>query len=181
VSNSSDETAVWYHFVVEPNAEPASYNWAWNGVAYPAGGITAWRGVNSTGCSSGSTKCQAFDAAPVVDQGTGAIATAPSITTKTLKAQVLSIFGAGEATGLAFGLPVSNKPGIGTDETGALVVNGGPTIKSYYAHLVADRIGASSATDPGPTDPQTVTLSSSNQGDPTMSNWTAISIALRPE
>jgi hypothetical protein len=61
-----------------------------------------------------------------------------------------------------------------------MVVNGGPTTGSYYAHLVADRIGASNKKDPGPSDLQTSTLTSNTQGDPTKSDWTAITIALKP-
>jgi Thaumatin family len=162
ISGSNDQTMVWYHFVVTPNGEPANYTWTWTTGAFPSGGITVWRGVNRT---------NPFDATASVNQGSGANATAP----------VLSIFGAGGATGLVFGLPASNNPGIGTDETGALVVNGGPASGTYYAHLVADRIGASNGKDPGATDLQTTTLTSNNGDDTAKSDWTAITIALKPK
>jgi hypothetical protein len=158
-SNSNDQTVVWYHFVGE-QAEPASYTWTWNAIADPSGGITAWRGVDST---------VPFDTTASVNEGVSATATAPSITTHTAFAQVLSVFGAGNTNGQAFALP-SGGPGIGTDETGALKVNVAPSSGTYYAHLVADRIEA----EPVATATQSVPMTSS-------SDWTAISLALKPK
>jgi hypothetical protein len=72
VSNSNDQTVVWYHFV-GTTPEPASYTWTWtNAAASPAGGITAWRGVNIA---------DPFDVTGTVDNGISATATAPAITT----------------------------------------------------------------------------------------------------
>jgi hypothetical protein len=170
ISSSNDQTVVWYHFVKAPAQEPATYTWNWNQAASPSGGITAWRGVNPT---------TPFDATAAVDSGVGATATAPSITTQTNSAQVISVYGAGNAEGLVFGLPVSTAPGIGIDETGALKVAGGPTVGSYYAHLMGDRIEAK----PGATDPQAVTLTSAAvPPDPNIGNtqWGSISFALKP-
>lgn len=112
-SNSNDQTVVWYHFVTQPNQEPTSYTWNWNQTAAPSGGITDWRGVSLS---------SPFDTPAAVDSGVGATATAPSITTHTPFAQVISVYGAGNAEGLVFGLPVSTAPGVGIDETGALKV-----------------------------------------------------------
>jgi Thaumatin family len=168
VSNSNNQTVVWYHFVSDPKAEPASYMWSWNKIASPSGGITAWRGVNST---------DPFDATASVNEGIGATATAPSITTHTAYAQLLSVFGAGNANGQTFGLPVSTS--VGLDETGALKVFGGPVSGTYYAHLVADRIESR----PVATDTQSVQITSNTvPPDPNIakSDWTAISFALKP-
>jgi len=80
--------------------------------------------------------------------------------------------------GQVFGLPQSTAPGVGIDETGAVKVFGGPTLGSYYAHLVGDRIEAK----PRTTDPQAVGLTSNTTPpDPNIGNsdWTAISFALK--
>jgi hypothetical protein len=169
-SNSNDQTVVWYHFVTQPNQEPTSYTWNWNQAAAPSGGITDWRGVSLS---------SPFDTAAAVDSGVGATATAPSIMTHTPFAQVISVYGAGNAEGLVFGLPVSTAPGVGIDETGALKVAGGTTVESYYAHLMGDRIEAK----PRVTDPQAVILTSAtNPPDPNIGNteWGSISFALKP-
>ena len=167
---SGDQTVVWYHFVTSPSLEPATYVWSWNQAASPSGGMTAWRGVSLS---------NPFDATAAVDQGVGATATAPPITTQTPFAQVISVYGAGNAEGLVFGIPQSTVSGVGIDETGALKIAGGPTVGSYYAHLMGDRIEAK----PSVTDPQAVTLTSdTTPPDPNIGNseWTAISFALKP-
>jgi hypothetical protein len=167
-SNANNQTVVWYHFVNQLNQEPAAYTWTWSQAASPSGGITDWRGVSLT---------HPFDATAGVDQGVGASATAPSVTTQTPYAQLISVYGAGNATGQVFALPQSTLPGIGIDETGSLKVSGGPTLGAYYAHLVGNRI------EPTPkiTDPQLVNLNSYTN-DPNIkdSDWTAISFALKP-
>jgi len=109
----------------------------------------------------------------------GATATAPPITTHTAFAQLISVYGAGNARGQVFGLPESTVVGVGIDETGALKVFGSPTLGAYYAHLVADRIQAVAKT----TDPQAVGLTSNTSPpDPNIgdSDWAAISFALKP-
>jgi Thaumatin family len=167
VSNSDNQTVVWQHFV-GANPEPASYTWTWNAAAFPAGGITAWRGVDN-----GSP----FDGAASVDNGTGIRATAPSLTTLANDERLITVFGAGNATGQSFNLPINQAGAI--DETGALKVFGGPALNTNYAHLVADRHEAKK----GPTSPQTVVISSSSTPpDPNLaiSDWTAISMALKP-
>jgi hypothetical protein len=158
LSNSNDQTVVWYHFV-GANPEPATYMWTWtNATASPAGAITAWRGVNAV---------NPFDVAASIDNGIGATATAPAITTITANAQLVSVFGAGGASGQAFALPAN--------ETGAVKVNGGPTVGTWYAHLVADKPQKSA----GPTLPQAVVVTT-NPGGQNGGDWTAISLALRP-
>jgi hypothetical protein len=167
VSNSDNQTVVWQHFV-GANPEPASYTWTWNTTAFPSGGITAWRGVDSA---------SPFDGEASVDNGTGTTATAPSLTTAANDERLISVFGAGNATGQTIGLPVNGAGAI--DETGALKVFGGAQLMTNYAHLVADRHEANK----GSTSPQTVVITSStNPPDPNIakSDWTAITIALKP-
>ena len=165
ISNSNDQTTVWYH-VVKKLREPASYTWTWNKTAFPAGGVTAWRGANAF---------NPFDVMAAVDQGRGKTATAPSIKTVTANAKLISIFGAGGATGQTFGLP--SNPSGATDETGAAKVFGGPVRNSWFAHLVADRPQVT----PGLTPRQSAAITSST-GDPNLANsdWTSISLALKP-
>jgi len=169
-SSSNDQTVVWYHFVTTPADEPVSYTWTWSQAASPSGGMTVWRGVDRT---------NPFDATGSTAQGVGATATAPPVTTQTAFAQLISVYGAGNAKGQVFALPVSTVPGVGIDETGALKVFGSPTLGDYYAHLVGDRIEAKART----TDSQAVGLTSNTTPpDPNIGNsdWTAISFALRP-
>src|SRR5262249_31787493 len=115
MSQSNDQTVVWYR--IASNNEPASYTWKWDAVAYPAGTITVWRGVDNANPFDG-IKAQ-------VDNGTGDFARAPSVTIKTPNSQLLSIFGAGNASRLNIQGPISTNPSVGADETKAAKVVGG--------------------------------------------------------
>ena len=157
VSNANDQTVVWYHFV-GTTPEPANYTWTWDAAASPAGGITAWRGVDAT---------DPFDVTASVDTGVSDTATAPSINTLTANAQLISVFGAGGADGQSFALP--------GNETGAVKVNGGPTAGDWYAHLLSDKPQKTA----GATLPQAVIITT-NPGNAAPGDWTAISFALKP-
>ena len=128
VSNSNDQTVVWYHFMA--SGDSSSYTWTWNSVAFPAGGITVWRGVNSS---------NPFDVPAAVASGTGKTALAPALTLVSANTRLLSVFGAGNQNSQVFPQP-GGGPGIGADETIALKVIGGPAIETYYAQEVGDRI-----------------------------------------
>jgi hypothetical protein len=168
--SANDRTTVWYHIAKN---EPSSYTWKWNSNAYPAGAITFWRGVDNA---------RPFDdiqAQP--DTGTGAFATAPSITTKTANSQLLSIFGAGNGGRLAFQGPVSVKPNIGRDEAMAAKLIGGIGVAgtdTWYGHLVGDR----PQTGIGPADAQRVEIIPNPDSGIIRGglDWTAISIVLKP-
>jgi hypothetical protein len=164
------QTVAWYHFVT--NQEPASYVWTWtNATAFPAGGLTAWRGVNSTNPFDGDA-IVAF--APTTPNAT---AVAPPITTHFANTRVLSIFGAGTADQPSFGLP-EGPMGIGIDETGAVKVNGGPVGGTYYAHLVGDRIQSTATTVVA----QSVPINQSGKMPPSNGpDWTSISLVLRSQ
>jgi len=174
-SKINQRTAVWYHFVT--NQEPGSYTWTWNAKAYPAGGLTAWRGV-SMGTPFDVPAVTAFATKPE-DK-----ATAPPITTMTADTRVLSVYGAGKAQKPAFALPfseaVSGKP-VG-DETGAVKVNGGDNTGTYYGHLVGDRIQSSK----GEVLAQSVRITQTASEKPPIpvtdgANWTAITMVLRSQ
>ena len=164
VTEVTQRTAVWYHFV--SNGDPTSYTWTWTSAAYPSGGLTAWRGVNST---------TPFDVDAKTAGGTGTVAVAPSITTVTEGTRLLSVFGAGSANQASFALPVGSV-GIGTDETGAVKLNGGPNTGTYVAHLVGDRIQAKRNLA------QSVKITQSGKMPVSSGpDWTAISIMLRSQ
>ncbi len=168
-SKNGQQTTVWYHFVT--NQEPANYIWTWTSAAFPGGGLTAWRGVNST---------NPFDGPAVVAFSTNnpsPVAVAPPITTHFAKTRVLSIYGAGTADQPSFGLP-EGPMGIGIDETGAVKLNGGPKGGTYYAHLVGDRIQSEADTVVA----QSVKITQSGKMPVSSGpDWTAISIVLRSQ
>jgi len=166
VSNSNDQTVVWYHFAAKTDL--SSYTWTWTSPAFPAGGITVWRGVNSTNL---------FDVTAETAAGTGEFATAPALTPTSANIRLLSVFGAGNQSNQAFQQPVGVGPGIGGDETMAVKVIGGPANRTWFAHLVGDRI---QVTESGKsTAKQMVQIIPTNPKEST-ATWTAISIALRP-
>jgi len=165
VSNSNDQTVVWFHFAA--TTDLASYTWNWNSQAFPAGGITVWRGVNSS---------NPFDVPAKTAAGTGEFATAPALTPVSENIRLLSVFGAGNQSNQAFQQPVGIEPDIGGDETMAVKVIGGPANRTWFAHLIGDRIqvtksGESTAAQ------QVQIIPNPKEGTAT---WTAISIALRP-
>jgi hypothetical protein len=167
VANNNNQTVVWYHFVT--NSEPSSYTWTWTSTAYPSGGLTAWRGVNT------ATPFDAATAATALSNGPSNQATAPSISTPTLGDRLLSVYGAGGALQQTFAIPIGHN--VGGDETFAVKVIGGPTVGSYYAHFVGDRIQTAN-----PSLAQTVeVIAPPIKGVPQApGDWTAISIALKP-
>jgi len=165
VSNSNDQTVVWYHFAA--TTDLSSYTWRWNSPAFPAGGITVWRGVDSD---------NPFDVSAETEAGTGEFATAPALTPASQNIRLLSVFGAGNQINQAFQQPVGVGPGIGGDETMAVKVIGGPGNGTWFAHLVGDRI---QVTESGKkTAAQMVQIIPGKEGG--TATWTAISIALRP-
>jgi hypothetical protein len=160
-ANKRQRTMVWYH--ITGNSEPMSYTWTWNSIANPAGGITAWTGINSS----------PFDGSATVKSGVGTKAAAPVIKTHFANTRLLSIYGAGNATLPSFGLP-EGPNGVGINETGALNLHSTPG-GSVYAHLVGDRIQPKA----GDTIVESVQI---NQDKPpkTDVDWTAISVVIRP-
>ena len=167
-SMNGQQTVVWYHFVT--NQEPASYIWTWTSTAFPGGGLTAWRGVDSTNPFDGEAVVAFAQNLP------SKTAVAPIITTHIANTRVLSIYGAGTADQPSFGLP-EGPMGVGIDETGAVKLNGGPTGGTYYAHLVGDRIQSTADTVVAQSVPITQSGMMPVSSGP---DWTAISIVLRP-
>jgi hypothetical protein len=169
VANENNQTVVWYHFVTTSPPEPPSYSWTWNSTAYPAGGMTAWRGVNPT-TPFDTTALTALANSP------SDTAVAPAITTPTPGDRLLSVFGAGAALGQNFEAPTGGSlPPTGPgDETIALRVNGGDAIGTYYAQLVADRIQTTTSALAQYSKVGTVPKNQ-RPGD-----WTAISMVLKP-
>src|SRR5262245_20579529 len=146
-SSSNAQTAVWDHIAT---GEPGGYTWHWSTTADPAGGMTAWRGVDTT---------NPFDVTAAAATGAGAKATAPSITTVTAFSELISVFGGGNANSQEFTAP--------NDEDGEVSVIGGPVSGTWFAHLVAAKLQR----EAGATSPEAASVTS---GD-----WTAISIALK--
>ena len=146
-SSSHAQTSVWYHIA---DHEPDGYTWHWGTTADAAGGMTAWRGVDTA---------NPFDVTAATANGTGANATAPSITTVTAFSELISVFGGGDANSQEFTAP--------NDEDGEVSVIGGPVSGTWFAHLVAAKLQR----EPGATSPEVASVTS---GD-----WTAISIALK--
>lgn len=169
VSNSNDQTIVWYHFAAVTDL--SSYTWTWNSPAFPAGGITVWRGVNSS---------NPFDVPAATGSGTGQFATAPALTPASENIRLLSVFGAGNQSNQAFQQPVGVGPGIGGDETMAVKVIGGPANRTWFAHLVGDRIQVTKSGNPTAAQQVQIIPNPNPPGGPA-ATWTAISIALRPQ
>jgi len=169
VTSSTERTVLWYHFVSK--GDQSSYTWTWNQPASPSGGISVWRGVDST---------TPFDVAATTASGESATATAPVITTVSPDTRLLSVFGANatQPSFGAFGILQSNGQYQG-NETFALKLNvqGGGT---YYAHFVADR--TNDAVGPMAAQSAAIVQPASPPAPPPVTpDWTAITVALRAE
>ena len=177
-SPKNHRTAVWFHVVGNGDfqSNPSrTYRWAWNQIAFPAGALTVWRGVDSSKFVSATASGQGPQTTNKGDNGPVAFAQAPAVTTDTPNSRVISIFGAGGANKPNFDLPTdSNNAG---DETGAAKLVGGPSGGTYYGHYVADRIQPPK----GPVSQQQSKITQSAMPPVTNGiNWEAITIVLKP-